>query len=235
MRALMTDKFYPVDTPDTYEKRVRIRVEAMPFADALPILYSHLPENLELRLKIANPADLNAFFTQLNDKWLEAGGPAMATQAIQQFSQRNEALEKFADIDQRLGYTGNMFDPIAIYSFIENGLRQTRHVRKVPLNDSSNIVYMIPEGYAQPAKVRKTYVTKSTPKKAASKSARHCSNCGKTGHTKTNCSKGKKAKKVNFINQSELEESESEDASSSEEQSSEEEESSDEESEIHIV
>ena len=63
MRALMTDKFYPIDTPDTYEKRVRIRVEAMPFADALPILYSHLPENLELRIKIGNPADLNGFFT----------------------------------------------------------------------------------------------------------------------------------------------------------------------------
>src|SRR5271154_2100599 len=130
----------------------------------------------------------------------------MATQAIQQFSQirrRNEALEKFADIAQKLGYTGNMSDPIAIHSFIENGLRKTKHVRK-------------------------TYVTKSTPKKAASKSARHCSNCGKTGHTKTNCSKGKKAKKVNFINQCEPEESESED-SSSEEQSSEEKETSDEE------
>src|SRR5277367_1776330 len=102
----------------------------MPFADALPILYSHLPENLELRIKISNPVDLNGFFTQLNDKWLEAGGPTVATQAMQQFSQRNEALEKFADIAQRLGYTGNMFDPIAIHSFIENGLRQTKHVRK---------------------------------------------------------------------------------------------------------
>src|SRR5277367_3251831 len=103
MRALMTDKFYPVDTSDTYEKRVRIHVEGMQFADALPILYSHLPENLELRIKIGNLADLNAFFTQLNDKWLKAGRPAMATQAIQQFSQtggRNKVLEKFADIAQ---------------------------------------------------------------------------------------------------------------------------------------
>src|SRR5271170_3242908 len=90
-----------------------------------------------------------------------------------------------------------MFDPIVIHSFIENGLRQTKHIRK-------------------------TYVSKSTPKKAANKSARHCSNCGKTGHIKTNCSKGKKAKKINFVNQSE-----SEDAYFSEEQSTEE--SSDEE------
>src|SRR5271154_1631693 len=99
MRVLMSDKFYPgIDTPDNYEKRIHSRVEGMPFADALLILYSHLPENLELRIKIGNPADLNAFFTQLNDKWLEAGGSVMAIQAMQQFSQRNEALEKFANI-----------------------------------------------------------------------------------------------------------------------------------------
>jgi hypothetical protein len=29
---------------------------------------------LELQIKIGNLVDLNAFFTQLNDKWLEAGG-----------------------------------------------------------------------------------------------------------------------------------------------------------------
>ena len=52
----------------------------------------------------------------------------------------------------------------------------------------------------------------------------------KDRHTKTNCLKGKKAKKVNFVYQSEPEESESEDDSSSDkEQSSEEEEESDEE------
>ena len=126
--------------------------------------------------------------------------------SLQQFSQirgRNEALEKFADIAQRLGYTGNISDPIVIHSFIENGLRQTKHVRK-------------------------TYVSKSTPKKAASKSAQHCSNCEKIGHTKTNCSKGRKSKKVNFINQSKPEESE-DNFSFSEEQSSEEKEISDEE------
>src|SRR5271154_2394956 len=116
----------------------------------------------------------------------------MATQAIQQLSQKNEALEKFADIAQKLGYTGNMSNPIAIHSFIKNGLRQTKHVRKTPFNDSSNIVYMVLKGYAQPAKVRKTYVTKSMPRKAASKSTYHRLNCRNIGHTKTNCSKEKK-------------------------------------------
>src|SRR5215208_1849578 len=73
MKALISDKFFSIDTPETYEKRIRLCVNALPFADALPILYSHLPENLELRIKIGNPVDLNAFFTQLNDKYLEAG------------------------------------------------------------------------------------------------------------------------------------------------------------------
>jgi hypothetical protein len=68
------------------------------------------------------------------------------------------------------------------------------------------------------------------PKKAASKSTRYCSNCKKIGHTKTNCSKEKKTKKVNFINQSKPEESMPEDDStSSKEQSSEKEEASDKE------
>src|SRR5271154_5621025 len=90
---------------------------------------------------------------------------------MQQFSQRNEALEKFADIAQQLGYTGNMFDPIVIHSFIENGLRQTKHVRK-------------------------TYVSKSTPKKTANKSARHCSNCEKIGIQKLIALKAERLKRL---------------------------------------
>ena len=68
MKALMHEKFHTIDTPETYEKRIRPYVDAMPYADAFPILCSHLPENLELRIKIGNPADLNAFFTEFNNK-----------------------------------------------------------------------------------------------------------------------------------------------------------------------
>jgi hypothetical protein len=68
MKVLMSNKFLSIDTPETYEKQIRPRVDALPFTDALPILYSHLPKNLELQIKIGNLVDLNAFFTQLNDK-----------------------------------------------------------------------------------------------------------------------------------------------------------------------
>ena len=50
---------------------------------------------------------------------------------------------------------------------------------------------------------RKVYKVKKTSKKKSQKgSVRHCSLCGKTGHTKRNCS-GKKTKRVNFVNVSE--------------------------------
>src|SRR5277367_5671113 len=189
MRALMSDKFYPgIDSPDNYEKRVRPRVEGMPFADALPILYSHLPENLELRIKIGNPVDLNAFFTQLNDKWLEAGGLAMATQVIQQFSsssqnvlQKNEALDNWLVLAKDLGYSGASKDPTALKEYVYNNLTnrlgyKTAHIRKSPFTEPQ---------------VRKTYTIKKVVRKVvpkgSAKVARHCSACGKVGHTKVSC------------------------------------------------
>lgn len=50
-------------------------------------------------------------------------------------------------------------------------------------------------------------VTKSSSKRNA-KSVRHCSNCGKSGHTKKTCSNKKKtSKSVNFVGVSENESS----------------------------
>ena len=38
------------------------------------VLFNHLPKELEMRIRITNPADTGVFFTQLNNKWLESGG-----------------------------------------------------------------------------------------------------------------------------------------------------------------
>src|SRR5437762_4329903 len=48
--------------------------QGIPFADLSKYLYEHLPGNIEMRIRIANPADLNAFFGELRNKWLESGG-----------------------------------------------------------------------------------------------------------------------------------------------------------------
>lgn len=68
MMMIMKEKFTPVDTPDTYKKRIIPFVQGIVFNDILPYLYSHLPKSLEMSVGIANPADLNAFFDEVKNK-----------------------------------------------------------------------------------------------------------------------------------------------------------------------
>ena len=206
MKALMHEKFHTIDTPETYEKRIRPYVDAMPYADALPILCSHLPENLELRIKISNPADLNAFFTELNNKWLEGGGPSMTARAIQQIPDPSQTLAiqpQKDDFKVRLArdlqYSGISSDDAALEQFIYDELDRrlggkSAHIRKSPFAPRS-------------AYATKKVVRKVAPKKTI-KIIRHCSICGKTGHTKTRCSRVKRTKKVNYVIQDDSEDPE---------------------------
>src|SRR5437762_2982797 len=194
MKALIHEKFHTIDTPETYEKRIRPYVDAMPYADAFPILCSHLPENLELRIKISNPADLNAFFTELNNKWLEAGGPSMTAQAIQQIPGPTQILATQPQKDdfkirlaRDLAYIGIASDDATLEKFIYEELQKrlgakTAHVRRSPFSESQ---------------VRNTNATKKVIRKVVEKApakrivtqqvVRHCSVCEKAGHTKLNC------------------------------------------------
>ena len=54
---LAREKFLLTDTPETYEERIRLLLLQTPNnnADALAILWNHLPEELFTRVKIANP------------------------------------------------------------------------------------------------------------------------------------------------------------------------------------
>src|SRR3954470_15802495 len=151
MRALMNEKFLPIDTTDSYEKRVRPYVQDIPYADAQSILYNHLPENLALRVQIANPVDLNAFFTELKRKWLEVGGTSISAQAIQQIpgptqtlaiqpqkDSLNEGLKAIAFMKRLAGdlqYTGLASDVDILDNFIYDDLgkrfeRKTNHNRR---------------------------------------------------------------------------------------------------------
>ncbi|RGB37320.1 hypothetical protein C1646_757094 [Rhizophagus diaphanus] len=59
---------------------------------------------------------------------------------------------------------------------------------------------------------RSAYATKKVVRKVvpkvSAKQTRHCSACGKAGHTKVNCPKGKRTKKVNYVYQDEVEDAE---------------------------
>ncbi|CAB4410343.1 unnamed protein product [Rhizophagus irregularis] len=84
--ALMNESFSPIDTPDTYAKRIRSLAQG-----------------------------------QLRNKWYESGGRKNPTTIVEQ-PQSRTALEKLADIAVRLGYTGDITNPVAIHTFIESDL-----------------------------------------------------------------------------------------------------------------
>ena len=98
-----------------------------------------------------------------------------------------------------MAYTGIGADDATLEKFIYEELKkrlgaQTAHVRKSPFTPRS-------------AYVTKKVVRKVVPKTSA-KQTRHCSACGKAGHTKINCPKGKRIKKINHVYQDEEEDPE---------------------------
>ncbi|PKY35353.1 hypothetical protein RhiirB3_456038, partial [Rhizophagus irregularis] len=98
-----------------------------------------------------------------------------------------------------LAYTGIGIDDATLENFIYEELKKrlggtTAHVRKSPFTSRS--------AYATKKVIRKVVP------KASAKQTRHCSACGKAGHTKVNCPKGKRTKKVNYVYQDEVEDPE---------------------------
>ena len=216
LRALMNEKFTPMDTADTYVKRVKPYVQGLQYAEALEYLYGHMPQYIEMRLRQVNPGNLDAFFTELRKIWLESRGRVAenisystpSTSTIQPYTdllvEGNKALEFIKQLAKDLQYSGIATDNATLEKFIYEELdnrlnnKNTAHVRKSPF-DSKKI-------YAT-----KKVVKKVVKPKASSKHIRHCSACGKTSHTKANCPKSKRTKKVNYVHQ-ETDETESEES-----------------------
>ena len=107
-----------------------------------------------------------------------------------------------------LQYTGLSTDVDTLDHFIYGDLekrvgRKTSHVRRNPFTE---------------LQVRNTNATKKIVRKVAQKTpvkriitqkvVRHCSACGKAGHTKVNCPGVKRTKKVNYVYQDEVEDPE---------------------------
>ena len=83
LRALMTEKFSAMDTSDTYEKRIKAYVQGIPYAEVLPYLYDHMPPPMDMRLRLANLGNLDAFFTDLRRIWLECRGEFQSKPLLQ--------------------------------------------------------------------------------------------------------------------------------------------------------
>ena len=73
IQRLTQERFQSYDTPDTYETRIRPLLLGVADNDVqvLGFLKSQLSDDLYTWMKIANPAGINAFFTELKNLWLE--------------------------------------------------------------------------------------------------------------------------------------------------------------------
>ncbi|GBB97580.1 hypothetical protein RclHR1_30020001 [Rhizophagus clarus] len=178
-------------------------------------------------MKIANPANIDAYFTELKNLWLErnpiisSSGMPYGQVPIQQLvsSQETAPIQPQKDdfkirLARDLAYTGIGTDDATLENFIYEELKkrlggQTAHVRKSPFTPRS--------AYATKKVVRKVIP------KASAKQTRHCSACGKAGHTKINCPRLKRTKKVNYVYQNEEEDPEDSEEYILEEEDSEEE------------
>src|ERR1043166_3848099 len=202
LRALMSERFSAMDTSDTYEKRIKPFVQGIAYAEVLPYLYEHMPQYMEMRLRQANPNNLDAFFTDLRRIWLESRG-RIAEQPATSSLKLSTTLPQKDDFKARLAkdlsYAGIEMDDTTLEKFIYDELKRrlggtTAHIRKSPFTPRS-------------INATKKVVRKVVPKVSA-KQTRHCSACEKAGHTKVNCPKGKRTKKVNHVYQDVVEDPE---------------------------
>src|ERR1044072_4680809 len=139
LKALMSESFHPTDTPESYEKRIKPFVQGMVFADVLPYLYDHILINMQLRIRITNPADLNAFFTELRNIWLEAGGQVNIP--IQPSYQANPQGVTSAEIEKLNSKIASLEAQLAESMQVHSKLTQRLQLSKNVVNSNNASIF----------------------------------------------------------------------------------------------
>ena len=174
-------------------------------ATALSFLKNHLSGDFYTWMKIANPPDIDAYFTELKNLWLErnpvitsSGAGSYGIASIQQTIETLPIPKKDdfkIQLARDLAYTGIASDDATLEKFIYEELqkrlgRKVTNVRRSP--------------FAEEPQVRNTNATKKVVRKRVQKApvkriVRLCSVCRKAGHSKINCPGVKSTKKVNYV------------------------------------
>ena len=230
LQTLIQERFNTMDTPETYEARIRKLRVGFDDATVLQILYTHIPvelrNNVKTYMAIRGDGNQNVenFFKDLKKCWLDRYGisSSQSTVSLPQkqstyqqpvipLTQDNRALDEIEMIAMRLGYpddaSRNLND---MRTFIDDQFERL--------------------GYHMRRQSKSAYNMKKKPAKSK-KSVRHCSNCGSVKHTKRSCNSKRKSKKFNLGNRPESESESSENETSSSEEEEESDESSSEEDE----
>ena len=200
-------------------------------ADALALLWNHLPDELFNRVKSERPNanDIDAFFESVRNCYLERK-PTTFTYS------NNNTITTLSNIIANPSNTQqnkDLDDALDLIHTIALEYGYSPHAPKDFKAMKLQIDYEAGKhGYNMIKQPRIEYNMKRKPTKPK-KSVRHCSNCGSTKHTKRNCNSKRKSKKFNLGNRPESESESSENCSSdSEEESQTSEESSSEEDEV---
>jgi hypothetical protein len=127
LRGLINEKFTAMDMADTYEKRIKPYVQGIPYADAIEYLYRHMPQYMEMKLRQANLANLDAFFTDLRRIWLESRGRIAEQQPSP--SQTLPIIQLPKDdfkiwLARDLAYSGIVTDDATLENFIYEELQK---------------------------------------------------------------------------------------------------------------
>ncbi|GBB93416.1 hypothetical protein RclHR1_21680002 [Rhizophagus clarus] len=134
IQRLFQERFLSTDSPDTYEKRIQPLLLSVADNDAtvLSFLKNHLSGDFYTWMKIANPAGIDAYFTNLKNIWLESRDLAYT-----EIETDDATLENFIyeELKKRLGgqtvhVRKSLFTSRSIYA-------TKKVVRKVKLSKAS--------------------------------------------------------------------------------------------------
>ncbi|RIB18309.1 hypothetical protein C2G38_2036997 [Gigaspora rosea] len=219
-QRLAQEKFLPFDNPESYEARIRPLLLEVADADAniLGLLKGHLLGELYTWMKIANPASINAYFTEIKNMCAKKRAEIenivnsqldLKTQQLQVQSQQPPLQHSSSQLrPQPAGTSEKIYEEnvnnLLLWLYgktpgfvpVQAPSLPPKPQIKKNITSNTNDVDEITKGIADMS-LNIVKITKSinAVAKTVKKSQQYCSNCGRIGHNSRSCSRKKNKKK----------------------------------------